>query len=123
MNNLKKYSYIIVGGIAVVLGTIGIFLPVLPTVPFLLLALFCFGKSSPKCYNYIINNRYFGKTIKDYHEGKGVSLAVKIKAIIFLSVGIAFSIYKMQSLHLRIFLIVVWIAVSIHIMMIKNKNN
>lgn len=121
MNNLKKYIYLSVGGISVILGTIGLFLPVLPTVPFLLLALFCFSKSSPKYYNYIINNKYFGKTIKDYYDGKGVSFSTKIKAIIFLSLGIGFSIYKIQSPHPKIFLAIVWLAVTIHILMIKNK--
>ncbi|WP_022819851.1 YbaN family protein [Fusobacterium russii] len=120
-NKLKKYFYLSIGFISIILGTIGIFLPVLPTVPFLLLALFCFSKSSEKAYQYIINNKYFGKTIRDYKEGKGVTLAVKIRAIIYVTAGIAFSIYKSQSLHLRIFLVVVWLGVSIHLITLKIK--
>lgn len=121
MKNFKKYFYLTIGIISVILGSIGAFLPVLPTVPFLLLALFCFGKSSDRAYQYIINNKYFGKTLKDYNEGKGITTAVKIKAIIFMTIGIGFSIYKVQSLHLRIFLAVVWLGVGIHLIMIKNK--
>lgn len=120
-NRLKKYFYLSVGIISVVLGTIGIFLPVLPTVPFLLLALFCFSKSSEKAYQYIMNNKYFGKTIRDYKEGKGLTMAVKIRAIIYVTLGITFSIYKTQSLHLRIFLFVVWLGVSIHLITLKIK--
>lgn len=123
MKNFVKYFYLAIGILSITLGTIGIFLPVLPTVPFLLLALFCFGKSSERAYNLIINNKYFGKTLKDYKDGKGLSLATKLKAISFLTLGIGFSIYKMQSLHPRIFLVIVWFAVSLHILMIKNRKN
>lgn len=121
MKNFIKYFYLVTGTLSIILGTIGIFLPVLPTVPFLLLALFCFGKSSERAYNLIINNKYFGKTLKDYKDGKGLTTFVKVKAILFLSLGIGFSIYKIQSLHPRIFLVIVWFAVSIHILMIKNR--
>lgn len=123
MKDIKKFFYLTVGIISVILGTIGAFLPVLPTVPFLLLALFCFSRSSERAYQFIISNKYFGKTLQDYYEGKGVTIAVKAKAIIFMSAGIAFSIYKVQNLHLKIFLAVVWIAVTIHIIMIKNKKS
>lgn len=121
MKNFKKYFYLTLGIFSVVLGSIGAFLPVFPTVPFLLLSLFCFSKSSDRAYQFLIKNKYFGKTLKDYYDGQGVSLAVKIKAVIFLSIGIIFSIYKMQNLHLRIFLAVVWLGVSVHIFSIKNK--
>lgn len=121
MKKFIRYFYLSVGILSIVLGSVGIFVPVLPTVPFLLLALFCFSKSSERAYNLIINNKYFGKTLKDYKEGKGLSLATKIKAILFLSLGIGFSLYKVQSLHPQIFLVIVWLAVSIHIIMLKNK--
>lgn len=119
--NFKKYFYITTGSLALILGTIGIFLPVLPTVPFLLLALFCFSRSSEKAYQFIINNKYFGKTIKDYKEGRGLSIAVKIRAIIYVSVGIGFSIYKIQNLHLKIFLAIILLAVVTHIATLKTK--
>lgn len=121
MKNFKKYFYLILGIFSVILASVGAFLPILPTVPFLLLALFCFSKSSDKAYQFLIKNKYFGKTLEDYYSGNGISLAIKIKAIIFLSVGIAFSVYKIQNLHLRIFLIIIWLGVSLHITLIKNK--
>ncbi len=118
---MKKYFYISVGIIAIILGTIGIFLPVLPTVPFLLLALFCFNRSSKKFYNFVTKNKYFGKALKDYHENKSVTNSAKIKAILFLTCGILFSLYKVQHLHMRIFLVIVWIGVTIHLIMLKTK--
>ena len=121
MKNLKKKIYICVGLLALGLGIIGVFLPVMPTVPFLLVALFCFERSSKKYHDMILNNKYFGKVLKDYYEGKGLTISVKIKAILFLSCGIGFSIDKVQHLHLRIMLAVIWLGVTIHIVLLKTK--
>jgi len=121
MKNLKKKIYICVGLLALGLGIIGAFLPVMPTVPFLLVALFCFERSSKKYHDMILNNKYFGKVLKDYYEGKGLTISVKIKAILFLSCGIGFSFYKVQHLHLRIMLVVIWLGVTIHIILLKTK--
>lgn len=121
MKNLKKKLYIAFGFLAVALAIIGVFIPGLPTVPFLLVALFCFERSSKKYHDMIMNNKYFGPVLQDYYSGKGLTLSIKIKAISFLTCGIAFSIYKIQNLHARIALVVVWIGVAIHIILLKTK--
>ncbi|MDU2236777.1 MAG: YbaN family protein [Fusobacterium periodonticum] len=121
MKNLKKKLYIAFGFLAVALAIIGVFIPGLPTVPFLLVALFCFERSSKKYHDMIMNNKYFGPVLQDYYSGKGLTSSVKIKAISFLSCGMAFSIYKIQNLHVRIALAVVWLAVAIHIILLKTK--
>lgn len=121
MENLKKKIYIFIGILAVGLGIIGAFLPVMPTVPFLLVALFCFERSSKKYHDMILNNKYFGKVLRDYYEGRGLTTSVKIKAILFLTCGIGFSFYKVQHLHLRIMLTVIWLGVTIHIILLKTK--
>ena len=122
MRNLKKKLYITFGFLAVALAIVGVFIPGLPTVPFLLVALFCFERSSKKYHDMIMNNKYFGPVLQDYYSGKGLTSSVKIKAISFLSCGMAFSIYKIQNLHVRIALAVVWLAVAIHIILLKTKN-
>ena len=122
MENLKKKIYICIGLLSVALGIIGAFLPVMPTVPFLLVALFCFERSSKKYHDMILNNKYFGKVLRDYYEGKGLTTSVKIKAILFLSCGIGFSFYKVQHLYLRIMLVVIWLGVTIHIILLKTKH-
>lgn len=121
MKNLKKKLYIAFGFLAVALSIIGVFIPGLPTVPFLLVALFCFERSSKKYHDMIMNNKYFGPVLQDYYSGKGLTSSVKIKAISFLSCGMAFSIYKIQNLHARIALAVVWLGVAIHIILLKTK--
>ena len=121
MKNLKKKLYIAFGFLVVALAIIGVFIPGLPTVPFLLVALFCFERSSKKYHDMIMNNKYFGPVLQDYYSGKGLTLSVKIKAILFLSCGMIFSIYKIQNLHARIGLALVWLGVAIHIILLKTK--
>ena len=120
MKNLKKKLYIAFGFLAVALAIIGVFIPGLPTVPFLLVALFCFERSSKKYHDMIMNNKYFGPVLQDYYSGKGLTLSVKIKAILFLSCGMIFSIYKIQNLHARIALSIVWLGVAIHIILLAS---
>ena len=121
MRNLKKKLYITFGFLAVALAIVGVFIPGLPTVPFLLVALFCFERSSKKYHDMIMNNKYFGPVLQDYYSGKGLTLSVKIKAILFLSCGMIFSIYKIQNLYARIALAIVWLGVVIHIILLKTK--
>lgn len=121
MRNLKKKLYITFGFLAVALAIVGVFIPGLPTVPFLLVALFCFERSSKKYHDMIMNNKYFGPVLQDYYSGKGLTSSVKIKAISFLSCGMIFSICKIQNLHARIALAVVWLGVAIHIILLKTK--
>ena len=123
MRNLKKKLYITFGFLAVALAIVGVFIPGLPTVPFLLVALFCFERSSKKYHDMIMNNKYFGPVLQDYYSGKGLTLSVKIKAILFLSCGMIFSIYKIQNLHARIALAIVWLGVAIHIILLKTKKD
>ena len=121
MKNLKKKLYIAFGFLAVTLAIVGVFIPGLPTVPFLLVALFFFERSSKKYHDMIMNNKYFGPVLQDYYSGKGLTSSVKIKAVLFLSCGMIFSIYKIQNLHARIGLAIVWLGVAIHIILLKTK--
>ena len=121
MENLKKKIYICVGFLAVGLGIVGAFLPVMPTVPFLLVALFCFERSSKKYHDMILNNKYFGKVLRDYYEGRGLTISIKIKAILFLSCGMGFSVYRLHNVYLRIMLVLIWVGVALHIILLKTK--
>lgn len=116
---LKKNILILLGSISLILGIIGIALPLLPTTPFLLLSALLFSKSSEKCHNFILNNKIFGKYIRDYQEKKGITLKNKISAVTLLFLSIGWSMFKVDSIHLRIFLGVVFIGVVFHIMRIR----
>jgi uncharacterized membrane protein YbaN (DUF454 family) len=74
----------LIGCLAVVLGVLGIFLPLLPTTPFLLLASACFARGSTRMHHWLQTNRVFGKYLRDYENGKGIPLRGKVWVLIFM---------------------------------------
>jgi len=75
------------------LGIIGIFLPILPTTPFLLLAAACYARSSKRFYDWLIGNKWLGTYIRNYMEGKGIPLKVKVFTTSLLWITILFSVF------------------------------
>ena len=119
LKKLKKYILIIAGSLSVALGVLGVFLPVLPTTPFLLLAFYCYIRSSVRLYNWLIGHRIFGAYIYNYVTYRAVLRSTKIWAIIFLWASLIVSMIIMQSWHIKAVLFVVGIGVSIHILTLK----
>jgi uncharacterized membrane protein YbaN (DUF454 family) len=104
------------GWLNVVLGVIGIFLPVMPTTVFFLIAAACFAKSSEKFYWWLLNNKQFGKLIKDFREKRGMSLKSKLTAVTVLLVVISYSaIFAVDSVIISILLAIIGISVSIYL--------
>lgn len=117
---MKKYFLISIGTIALILGIIGIVLPILPTTPFMLLAAACYVNASPKLYIWLIEHKYLGKYIKNYREYRGIPLRAKIISIIMLWLGIGSSIIFFISLTIiDIFLLIVAVCVTIHLLSLK----
>ncbi len=112
-----KVLLVIAGTLSIVLGIIGIFLPLLPTTPFLLLAAALYSKSSDKFYNWLINNRLLGSFIKNYREGKGISVQAKFISLtsLWLVMG-ATIIYAVEEIWLKIGLLIIAISVTIHLL-------
>lgn len=78
---LKKFLLIFLGLIFMTLGTIGIFVPGLPTTIFMILAAYCFVKSSEKLYKWVIENKFVGDKVKHFMETKSIPLRGKIHSI------------------------------------------
>lgn len=118
--NVLKILLIVSGTFFLFLGLIGIFIPILPTTPFLLLAAACYARGSKKFYNWLINNRFLGKYIKNYREGRGISLKIKIITISILWITILFTTFLIvTNLLLQIILLIIAICVTIHLLTIK----
>lgn len=123
----RKYSsplirLILIGGgsVAVGLAVLGIVLPVLPTTPFLLLAAWCYARSSTRFYLWLMNHRWWGKYLRDYTAGRGVPARVKVYAITLLWITILSSAFlAIDKIWLRILLITIATAVSIHIVRLR----
>jgi len=120
MKELKKNILIVCGTVSVGLGTIGIFVPLLPTTVFYLLAAYCYARSSQKFYNWLLNNRWIGEYIRNYREGRGIPLKQKIFSISLLWLTIGYSAWFVVSLWwVRLILLGIAIGVTIHLVTIK----
>ena len=114
------------GFTALILGIIGIPLPVLPTTPFLLLALYCFARSSPKMQKWLLKHKILGQYISGYSRNAGTPRNFKVVTIIILWVAMLCSIiWGTDTPWLRVLLLCIAIGISLHIIQlkgIKNKN-
>ncbi len=122
-SKLSKALYSIAGTICLALGIIGIVLPILPTTPFLLLSAACYSRSSEKFYNWLLNNRIFGSYIRNYREGKGMSVKSKIFSISMLWITILVSIlFFITIIWVQIILLIIATCVSTHLASIRPKD-
>lgn len=97
---------IVIGLIFTTLGIAGAVLPLLPTTPFLIVAVFCFARSSDRFYNWLINQKIYKEYVENFYLHRGYTLQQKIKILISLYIVIGFSIYMVDVLAVRIGLII-----------------
>ena len=114
-----KILLTIIGSIAVALAILGLFLPLLPTTPFLLLASACYLRGSKRMHRWLLNNKVFGETLHNFEEGKGIPLRAKITALLLMWASLSFSIYQVQILPLQFMLVTIGLGVSIYLVKIK----
>ena len=119
---IHKRLFVIAGTIFLVTGITGIFVPVLPTTPFLLLAAACYARGSERLYRWLLHNRIFGSYIRNYIEGKGMPLTVKLITILILWTGILLTVFLgVEHMAIRIALVVIATGVTVHISLIGVK--
>jgi uncharacterized membrane protein YbaN (DUF454 family) len=118
---LKKIFLIFIGLIALIFGTVGIILPVLPTTPFILLAAGCFSASSVRLATMLRRNRYFGSYIENYQNKLGIPRRIKYRSIIFLWTGLIISMIITKILFVSIILMLIGIGVTLHLSSLKIK--
>jgi len=88
--------WVVLGGLAVALGAIGVFLPVLPTVPFLILAAACFARGSPRIERWMLDHPRFGPPIRDWRERGAIPLRAKMLAVGGMAGGYAVALLAVQ---------------------------
>lgn len=113
---MKRLALVTLGWISLIVGVIGIFLPLIPTTGPLLLAAVCFDRSSPRFHSWLMNNRYLGGYIRNYQQGRGLPLLQKICTIGLLWVTIIISmVFAVSAWWGDALLAAVAIAVTVHI--------
>jgi len=100
-----KILYLILGFISLILGLIGIIMPVLPTTPFLLLTLYCFSKGSEKCKNWFINTKIYKNHLKNFVEKKAMTLKQKISILLMADLMLMLPLIFSPFIHLKIFIV------------------
>ncbi|MDX1695507.1 MAG: YbaN family protein [Ketobacteraceae bacterium] len=115
-----RWTLLSVGWVAIVLGVIGIFLPLLPTTPFLLLAAACFARSSARFHSWLLNHKYLGPYIHLYLDGKGIPFKAKCYIISVLWITMAISIYMVPIIGVKILLAVIATCVTIYLVRLPN---
>lgn len=119
MNRFLRILLIIAGSIALGLGILGIFLPLLPTTPFLLLAAACYARSSDRFHDWLLGHRIFGEYIRNYRDHRAIKLRAKVLGITMLWLTIGISIFLISYLWLKLLLAVIAIAVTLHLLSLK----
>lgn len=116
---IKKYVLIAVGSFSLFLGILGVFLPLLPTVPFLLLTAYCFARSSNRLYNWLIHHKTFGSYIYNYQTYRAITRKTKVMAISFLWVSLVISMSLLQGVFFCLLLALVGMSVTFYILSLQ----
>lgn len=107
---VKKIIYVVVGIISLIFGTLGVILPVLPTVPFYLVSAYCFTRGSDKLNEWFAGSRLYKKHLESFKKGEGMELKTKIIILFAASTMLAIAFVLSQSVHLRIFILLLIIV-------------
>lgn len=108
--NIKKAFFVVLGCLSLGLGAVGAVLPILPTVPFLMLAAFCFAKSSEKLHNWFVSTKLYKKNLESFVQGKGMTVKTKIRIMVTVTILMSIGFIMMHAVPVgRIILGFVWI--------------
>ena len=110
---IKRLIFLILGCICLGLGTVGIFIPILPTVPFYLATVFCFSQSSQKLHDWFLSTKLYKKHLQSYVEKKGMLMKTKVSIITTVTLLMGFGFFMMARKGIWIpciILAVVWVC-------------
>lgn len=103
MKQIIRILLVLIGTLSLILGIVGIILPLIPTTPFLLLTAACYVRSSERLYNWLMTNKWFGTYIQNYKAGNGIPMKAKITVLIMIWFSMLYSaIFVAPNLLLRI---------------------
>ncbi|MFT5368512.1 MAG: uncharacterized membrane protein YbaN (DUF454 family) [Candidatus Latescibacterota bacterium] len=111
-----------VGTLSLVVGIVGIFLPILPTTCFLLLAAGCYSRSSDRFYLWLMSNRLFGRYLSDYTSGRGLPLGLKVASVgsLWLSIGYVV-LFVLSMMWLQALLLILSFAITYHVLSLPSR--
>ena len=121
-SNTKKSFYTLIGTVSLLLGIIGILLPVLPTTPFILFSAWCYFRGSSRFHDWLINHPYLGPIVEEYGDGEGMTKESKIKAIFFTWTAVILTaVFILNSLFMRVIIVLIAVIGTIVLIRIKTR--
>ena len=112
-----KYLFVVLGSLSLVLGIIGVFLPVLPTTPFLLMAAALYFRSSERLYNWLMSHRHLGPYIKNFRENRAIPMRVKVVSVSMVWITLLYcTVFVAWVWWMRLLFLSIAVGVTIHIL-------
>ena len=118
---VSRYVLIGLGSIFLGLGVLGVFLPVLPTTPFVLLAGACYARSSEPLHQWLLSNRVLGPSMREWDENRSIGRRAKVMAILMIVVSFSFTVYVMEELVVRVGLAALGVGLVVFLLMIRTS--
>lgn len=115
-NPVARFCVFVVGVVSLIIGAIGIFVPLLPTTPFALIAVWCFLRSSASAHEWIYRNAFFGKTLRDWERTRSIALSTKLLASAMILISIFFIWLKVENDLVKYFTTLFLLLVSLFIL-------
>ena len=115
----KKALLVAAGSVSLALAVLGVFLPLLPTTPFLLLASACYVRSSERLHGWLMGNRLLGPYIRNFKERRGIPLRGRIITVVLLWLPLIYSVYRLDILWLEVLLVLMGLTWSVIILRMK----
>ena len=122
VSRAKSRVYLAVGFAMVGLGIVGIPLPILPTTPFLLLAAYCFARSSPRWHHWLINHRLLGPYIAAFREKRGLTPGQKVRIAIAVSLTLLVTALLAPMWALRVLAVFIWVTSMIGLYLMRTAS-
>ena len=111
--SIRRITFVVLGCVSLALAVIGVVLPILPTVPLLALAAFCFAKSSDRLKNWLINTKFYENNLADFKAGKGMTVKTKTRILVTVTLVMAVGLIAMLMKGIivgSIVLVIVWLG-------------
>jgi uncharacterized membrane protein YbaN (DUF454 family) len=112
----RRATLLLCGTLSLGLGLLGVFVPLLPTTCFLLLAAWCYARSSQRLYDRLLNARLIGPYLRQYRESRVIPPSVKIAALVMMWITIGYAVLTYPNLAVRLTLLVIAIGVTWHLL-------
>ncbi|MET0646474.1 MAG: YbaN family protein [Pyrinomonadaceae bacterium] len=119
MISAKKAVLVAAGSVCLALAVLGVFLPLLPATPFLLLASACYVRSSERLHGWLMGNRVLGGYIRNFQERRGIPLRAKFATVAVLWLSLLYSIYRLDLPWVELMLVVMGLTSSFFIFRMK----